>query len=103
MVIADIILLSVVAWAAGMVTYLVVRNDRNTQQTLDALLVLTDKQAAVAAAGIHRARGQKVAEMQKKSEREISRMRTDEMLDDISRTGLMTDDQERYLKDQNAL
>ena len=103
MVIADIILLSVVAWAAGMVTYLVVRNDRNTQQTLDALLVLTDKQAAVAAAGIHRARRQKVPEMQKKSEREISRMRTDEMLDDISRTGLMTDDQERYLKDQNAL
>ena len=105
MVISEIILLGVVMWAAGLVTYLIVKNDRSTQQTLDALLVLTDKQAAVAAAGIHRARqnGPATPKDRVQVDREKLRMKTDTMLDDIAASGIMTEDQERHLRDNDAL
>lgn len=106
MVMSEIILLGVVSWAVGMVTYLIVKNGRSTQQTLDALLVLTDKQAAIAAAGISRARqtnGAVTPKDKARTEREKSRIQTDKMLDEITTSGVMTEQQENFLKEHNAL
>jgi hypothetical protein len=103
--IGSYILGGVVVWAVGMVSYMVIRAERSSQHTLDALLVLTDKQAAVTAAGMSRARQAPkpgpVDEAARK--RAKSRADTDRIIEEIEATGVITLDQEHILGENGAL
>ena len=98
----ETILAAVVAWSMGMVSNLVMKNDRNVQRTLDALLVLTDKPAAVTSAGMENARRRpklekrELAESKKKRE---DRATHDAMLENIENSTILTPEQEKYLAD----
>jgi len=103
--ISSYILGGVVTWAVGMVSYMVIRSERSTQHTLDALLVLTDKQAAVTAAGMSRARQiPKPGPVdQEAKKRAASRAETEKLIADIEASGVITPAQEKILGENGAL
>ena len=101
----DCILAGVVAWAVGMVSWLVIRNDRNQQRSLDALLVLTDKQAAATVTGMEVARKRPVPTRKETvAENEAKRKKAEHnrILEDIENASVLTPAQEEYLEAHNG-
>ena len=99
------IVAGVVAWAIGMVSWLVIRNDRNNQRSLDCLMALVNKEAAVISTGVGRARKQPQPDKKElKQQRDLKRRKTEleSVVANIEATGVMDENDMRDLEKLNG-
>ena len=106
----EMIILGVVVWAVVMVTGLVAwtlyRTDRNYQRSLDCLMSLTNKEAAVVSTQIERVREQPKSNgrvKMVKDEKEKIKNERDKVLEQIEHTGKVTEEQAQFLAENQTL
>ena len=108
----ELVLLGVVVWAVLMVTGLVAwtlyRTDRNYQRSLDCLMVLTNKEAAVVSSQIERVREAPSNGKAKRAklitnEKEKLQTQRDAVLEKIDQTGVVTEEQATFLSENPSL
>jgi len=102
----ELLLLGVVVWAilmvTGLVTWTLHRTDRNYQRSLDCLMSLTNKEAAVVSTQIEKVREAPTPNgraRRAKSEKDSIKNARDEVLDKIDQTGVVTEEQAQFLEE----
>ena len=94
-------LLFVVLWALGLVSYLIIRADNNSQRYLDCIMSLTNKEAAAISTSIGRARKTPIPTQKDLAEKTNGR-KVDAahiaIIDRIEQSGVITADDEKALE-----
>jgi hypothetical protein len=104
------VIVGFVIWAvsmvSGLVSWTLYRTDRNYQRSLDCLMTLMDKEAAVVSAQVGRHReaprvNGKAAT--KKDEKQKMKERKDSVLSQIEHTGQVTEEQAEFLEKNSGI
>jgi len=88
-------------WALGVVTYFIIRADRTNQQAIDYIMAVRNKDAAVVAGGMDKARKTPILNAKAQVNNRKIKARTDgieQIWEDASHAGVLTPEQEKEIE-----